>query len=389
MFLLVLIGVAGIFSAKYSSGNPDLYQKQLIWFGLSVVVAIGIQYFSPKYLFIFAYFIYGFLLLSLTYVLLLGSVHMGAKRWIGLGAIQLQPSEIGKLVLVCTLARFYSEGKIIWRDKKKMISGAVLTLVPVFLVFKQPDLGTSLVYIVIYVAVIFSAGMPYFYLLNMFSFLFFVIARSIGIQFFVTSLIVYAIILYKFDTSHFKSILLWFTNLILGISSSFIWERLKPYQKMRILTFMDAEKYSREGGWQIIQSKVAVCNGGFLGEGFLKGSQTQLKFLPEGHTDFIFSVIGEEFGTLGMMIVFVLFLIMIYRFVSIVSNVKNRFYFLMGLGITSIFIYQIFINVGMTVGMTPVTGLPLPFLSYGGSSLLFNMIMVAIMHSIHLHRRDF
>ncbi len=324
---LIVIGLLGIYSAQYNNINPDLYRKQLTWMMIGIPLIFIMQFFSLKSVFNYSYIIYALLVLSLIYVIFFGSVHMGAKRWINLVVIQLQPSEIGKLALVFVLARFYSTRNIDWEKKVPLIYGSIITIIPVFLVFKQPDLGTSLVYIVVYISILFFSGISLFFMLKMFSLLFFIIAFNIGIQFFVTALIIYGLILYKYNKSNINSLLLLGSNIFLGITSSIGWESLRPYQKMRVLTFLNPEKYSREGGWQVIQSKIAIGNGGFIGEGFLEGSQTQLKFLPEGKTDFIFSVIGEEFGFIGITIVLSLFLLMIYRLVKISLNTNNKFYF--------------------------------------------------------------
>ncbi len=389
MTLLVLCGILGIYSAKYHTADKLLYQKQIIWFLLSLFVLFIFQYFSPKLLYDFAYLGYFFLLFMLGAVFLIGVSRMGARRWIGFGSYQIQPSEIGKLVLVIVLARYYCAASHNWKDFKLLIQGGILTLIPFLMVFKEPDLGTSLVYLVIYISILFATGMPLFYLINFVSIPLLIIANGLGIQVFVTLLIIYGIILFKYRINYLIAFSLWLFNLISGISASILWNKLKPYQRMRILTFLDPEKYIRDGGWQVVQSKAAIANGGFSGEGFLAGSQTQLKFLPEGHTDFIFSVIAEEFGTIGVIVILVLFTVLIYRCIAISLMVKNRFYYLTALGITTIFIYQIFINIGMTIGITPVTGLPLPFLSYGGSSLLFNVSMIGVLLSIKYHKRDF
>ena len=386
---LIVIGLLGIYSAQYHTFDPNLYKKQLLWLVIGLIFVFSMQFFSLKIIYNYSYVFYGLLILSFIYIIFWGSFHMGARRWINLGIIQLQPSEIGKLVLVFTLARFYSSRNIDWKKHTPLLIGSALTIVPVLLVFKQPDLGTSLVYIIVFISILFFSGISLFFILKMFSLLFFIIAFNIGIQFFVTALIIYGLILYKYNKNHLNSLILLGINIFLGISSSVAWDSLRLYQKMRILTFLNPEKYSREGGWQVIQSKIAIGNGGFFGEGFLQGSQTQLRFLPEGKTDFIFSVIGEEFGFVGIFIVLSLFSVMIYRSVKISFNTNNKFYFLIGMGITAIFLYQIFINIGMTIGITPVTGLPLPFLSYGGSSLLFNMIMIGVILNIGLNKRDF
>ncbi|MCK5760035.1 MAG: rod shape-determining protein RodA [Candidatus Delongbacteria bacterium] len=387
VILLFSIGLIGIYSASRSTGEDHLIYKQLIWFTTGVGLVVIIQFFSLRYLVVMSNIFYFILILMLLFILLIGSTKMGAQRWFNLGLFQFQPSEIGKFIMICVLASYYSDGKIFWKDKKHIIKGMLLTLIPVFLIFKQPDLGTSFVYIFLFVAIIFSAGVPHYYLLNMFALLIFVVAKGIGMQFFVTALIVYAVVLYKFSKNYSKAAVMWLVCFFTGVGSSLIWSRLKPYQRMRILTFLNPEKFSREGGWQVVQSKVAISNGSLIGEGFTNGSQVQLRFLPEGHTDFIFSVIAEEFGLIGILILFSLFALFIYRLIKITTETHNKFLYLVSSGITALFIFQIVLNIGIAIGIMPVTGLPLPFLSYGGSSLLVNMLMVGVIMNINREKK--
>ncbi|MBN2789723.1 MAG: rod shape-determining protein RodA [Candidatus Delongbacteria bacterium] len=387
VIMLFSMGLLGIYSASRPTGEEGLIFKQLVWFATGIGLVILIQFISLRYLEVMSNVIYGFLVLLLILIFFFGSVKMGAKRWFNLGIFQFQPSEIGKFIMICALASYYSNGKIFWNDKRYLITGLAITLLPAILVFKQPDLGTSLVYIFLFVSIIFAAGVPYYYLLNMFAILLFVIAKGVGIQFFVTSLIIYALILYKFSKNYIKAAIIWFVCFFTGIGSSLIWSRLKPYQKMRLLTFLDPEKFSREGGWQVVQSKVAVSNGNLTGEGFLNGSQVQLRFLPEGHTDFIFSVISEEFGLIGIIILLGLFSLFIYRMIKITIETHNKFLYLVSSGITALFIFQISLNIGIAIGIMPVTGLTLPFLSYGGSAMLVNMIMVGVIISINREKK--
>lgn len=385
---MIVIGLTGIYSAGFSEANTGYFHKQIIWSVLSISVFTFMQAFSPKYLYYITAFLYIVLILTLLLVLGAGTIHMGARRWLHLGGFQFQPSEIGKIILIFTLAKYYSISKVNWENNKYLISGSIITIIPTFLIFKQPDLGTSLVYPIILIAILFGAGIPIFYLVNILSPLLIVISKGVDFQLFITYLIIYGFVLYKYSKSRIKAVLLWCINLLAGFSSTMVWDKLKPYQKSRILTFLNPERYIQTGGWQVVQSKIAVANGSLWGEGFLKGSQTQLKFLPEGHTDFIFSVVSEEFGHFGVIMIFLFSFIMIYRGCVIAFSCKNKFYYLICVGIVSILIYQFFINIGMTIGIMPVTGLPLPLLSYGGSSLLFNMITLGLLHSIYVHRRD-
>lgn len=385
VFLLVIISITAIYSSTWSSVLKELYTKQIIWFISGSVLAYLIFKFSPRYLYDLAYPLYALLIIALISVALFGTVRLGARRWI----FGFQPSEIGKLILLISLARYYSLPNINWKDRSFFANGLILTAVPFLLVFSQPDLGTSLVYIVIYLAVLLAAGLPYFYFFNLICPIFFIVAGSLGPQVFVSALIVYAIFLFKFGSTRIASIFLIASNFLIGISTGVVWNHLKDYQKQRILTFVNPEAYARTGGWQIIQSKIAVGNGGLTGEGFKQGSQTQLEFLPEGHTDFIFSVIAEEWGLIGVLVLFSIFIVMIYRIMQTAGSISNRFYYLICLGIATIFIYQAVINIGMTIGIMPVTGIPLPFISYGGSSMIFNMLMIGIILSIRNHQRSF
>lgn len=385
VFLLVIISITAIYSSTWSSVLKELYTKQIIWFISGSVLAYLIFKFSPRYLYDLAYPLYALLIIALISVALFGTVRLGARRWI----FGFQPSEIGKLILLISLARYYSLPNINWKDRRFFANGLILTAVPFLLVFSQPDLGTSLVYIVIYLAVLLAAGLPYFYFFNLICPIFFIVAGSLGPQVFVSALIVYAIFLFKFGSTRIASIFLLASNFLIGISTGVVWNHLKDYQKQRILTFVNPEAYARTGGWQIIQSKIAVGNGGLTGEGFKQGSQTQLEFLPEGHTDFIFSVIAEEWGLIGVLVLFSIFIVMIYRIMQTAGSISNRFYYLICLGIATIFIYQAVINIGMTIGIMPVTGIPLPFISYGGSSMIFNMLMIGIILSIRNHQRSF
>ncbi|MFA7123583.1 MAG: FtsW/RodA/SpoVE family cell cycle protein, partial [Candidatus Delongbacteria bacterium] len=171
-------------------------------------------------------------------------------------------------------------------------------------------------------------------------------------------------------------------------SSNALWNNLKPYQQTRLLTFLDPEKFSREGGWQVVQSKTAVFNGKLTGMGFMQGSQTQLRFLPEGHNDFIFSVIAEEFGMLGIILLMSAFSYLFYRLTKIVSKTGSRYLYLLGSGITALIAIQTVLNISISVGFMPVTGLPLPFVSYGGTSLIINMFMIGIVISLGKHKKN-
>ncbi|PID27022.1 MAG: rod shape-determining protein RodA [Candidatus Cloacimonadota bacterium] len=387
--ILILIGIIAIYSSGEDLGFPK-YQKQLIWFILGLAGSFIIQFINPKKLMNISIYLYTIMIVSLVAVLFFGTSHMGARRWLNLGFYEIQPSEFGKIILVIVLANFYSKFNIkINRFNFTNFIAAAITLLPVLLIYKQPDLGTSLVYLAIFGVIMFANGLDYFHAFNLFMIIFSIIFKALGYQFFVSYLIVYGFILFKFGKKRINIAALWLINFSIGMGTSFIWDRLKPYQKLRITSFLNPEKHIQKGGWQIVQSKTAIANGGFFGRGINGGSQTQLGFLPEGHTDFIFSVIIEEMGAITGILVLFLFFVIIYRTIMISLKVNNKHYYLLCVGIASIFLYQVFINIGMTIGVMPITGLPLPFLSYGGSSLLFNMVLVALLVNISRNRRDY
>lgn len=379
---LFVIGSVCIYSAGHAKGMEGLVLRQSVWFSVGIFVIILTQYFPMKNLLAVSNALYFVFILLLIAVAIFGSSKMGAKRWIEIGSFQFQPSEIGKFFLICVLSRYYSAGKIHWNDKRVFLTGLFLTGIPALLVLKQPDLGTAVIYFIIFISVIFAAGLPYFYIFNMAVLFTFIFAKTLGYQFFITFLIIYSLILNRYLKRISSLIVLVSCAVLIGFGSEMFWNRLKPYQQSRLMTFLDPEKFSTVGGWQIIQSKAAVSNGGLFGKGFMNGSQTQLRFLPEGHNDFIFSVLSEEFGLWGILILLSVFSYLFYRLVKIVGRTRSRHLYLTGSGIVALLIVQTAMNIFVTLGLLPVTGLTLPFVSYGGTALVINMFMVGVIMSI-------
>jgi rod shape determining protein RodA len=217
---------------------------------------------------------------------------------------------------------------------------------------------------------------------NIFSLTFFVFAKSLGYQLFISSLVFYGAAVFRFSKNKINAFMLLIFALAVSFGSGLIWDNLKPYQKTRIMTFIDPEKFSTEGGWQVVQAKTAVFNGGLTGEGFLKREPDAAQIFPEGHNDFIFSVIAEELGMAGVVILLSAFLLLFYRMSMIVSKVKSRYLYLLGSGVTAMLMFQTVLNIFINIGLMPVTGLTLPFVSYGGSSLVINMLMIGIVTAI-------
>ncbi len=287
--------------------------------------------------------LYVFNLVMLLAVMLFGHTALGAQRWIAIGPIHIQPSEFSKLIMIVSLAGILEPriGKL--NNLKDLAPVALYVAVPFLLVLKQPDLGTSLVFIAIFLGMVFVSGINLKMLFGLF---------AAG-----TALL------------------------------PVMWQFLKEYQKNRIMVFIDPNVDPLGAGYHIIQSKIAIGSGMVFGKGLFEGTQSQLNFLPENHTDFIFAVVGEELGFVGAAFLLVLYLVVLWRGVEIAKGASDMFGRLLAVGITSMLGFHVLVNVGMTMGIMPVTGIPLPLMSYGVSSLTTNIMAVAVLLNINLKRQ--
>lgn len=383
-FALSLIGIFLIFSAKHYSTNPSehhLYLKQILWvlFGLmvgGVVFSVPLRFHE-----VFSYFYYLLAVVCLVLLFLSGTNQFVSARWFRLGWINFQPSEFAKIAFIFALARYLSYTKRPIYSFKWLITVVVLVCLPAALILKQPDLGTSLVFFALFLSMLFWAGVPILFLLVLVSPLLSLIS---GFHWFTWALFFlgFLLVLYHLRPRLIFGGFMVLFNLAVGTVTPLVWNRLHDYQKLRILTFLDPGRDTQGTGYQILQSKVAIGSGGVLGKGFLQGSQTKLAFLPMQHTDFVFTVVGEEFGIIGALVILSLFSFLIARGILIAKKARNTFASFTALGITTIFAFQMLVNVGMVIGVMPVTGLPLPFLSYGGSSMLLSWICVGLLLAI-------
>jgi len=347
VFLVLLLGIISLF-AMYSS-ERGIYsyhtQSHLYRFTAFFLLFIIISFFDISYIYKSAYFFYITILILLFAVDTFGVTSSGSKRWINLFFINLQPSELMKISLIVFLARYYY--KIPSQNVnsiKHIIIPFLSFLIPVYLVVKQPDLGTAVLIAISGLIVIWLTGFRIKYFL--YSFFVIICLTPVGISF------------------------------------------LKPYQKARILTFLNPERDPLGAGYQIIQSKIAVGSGGILGKGFLQGSQSYLDYLPEKHTDFIFTLFSEEFGFLGSLFLLTLYALIIYRIVQIGSQCRNNFARLFCFGYASAFFVYVTVNMSMVLGLLPIVGAPLPIMSYGGSSMLSIMIGLGIVMSCKIHNKE-
>ena len=339
---LIIIGSA----THINTPSDERYwfvQRQGIFAIVDCILVFFMLHFDYKILQRYGNALYIFNIVMLVAVMVLGQSALGAQRWIQIGPITLQPSEFSKIIMIISLATILDKrmGKL--NTFKDLLPVAAYVGLPFLLVMKQPDLGTALVFMAIFFGMIFAAGVNLRLLMIIFG---------------------------------------------AGIACMPIfWHFLKDYQKMRIMVFMDPNVDPLGSGYHIIQSKIAIGSGMLFGKGLFGGTQSQLNFLPENHTDFIFAVIGEELGFIGATFVLILYFIMLYRGSKVANEARDNFGALLAVGITSMLTFHVLVNVGMTAGIMPVTGIPLPLMSYGVSSLTTNLVAVGILLNIYMRRQ--
>jgi rod shape determining protein RodA len=391
MVLLVSIGLLAIYSAVTAYNTPEVlkgnFSKQLIWFMIGVGLMSVVVLVPMKLFFKSAYWLYAVAVVLLIAVLFFGSGR-GSHRWFEFGSIKLQPSELAKIATILAFARFVSTDARNLQQYRDMIIAFAIVFVPGLLIIKQPDLGTSLVIFSLIPPIMFWAGLPPFYIFVMVSPIVTFIS-SFNYYSFLVAILAIGAILYFARRPAKTVIWVLVLNLMAGAFTPALWSRLHDYQRTRVLTFIGLEQDPQGTGYQVNQSKVAIGSGALFGKGWQQGSQTQLRFLPEQHTDFVFSVVGEEFGFLGVAIVLGLFLMMLIRGLQIAAQTKSRFSSLVVVGCVTAVAFHVVINTGMTVGVAPVTGIPLPFLSYGGSALWTNMVLVGLILNVGMRRFEY
>ena len=344
--ILCTIGVFLIYSATsgpYAEVKQGLYIKQIYWIFIGLIAMLLVIRIDYHQLARWSPVLYFFNLLILGYVLYTKTG--GVKRWIRLLGMNVQPSEFTKFCLILLLAQLLKEKKSRDISIKSFIFAFILTLVPTFMILKQPDLGTAILLIPILLAILYISGMRTSWLLGV-----------IGLG--------------------------------MGIGPPFLWLGLKSYQKNRILSFIKPNLDPLGAGYQVTQSKIAVGSGGLWGQGFLCGTQCRLKFIPQHHTDFIFSLLAEEWGLLGSLLTIGTFLFLLLKGFDICSNAKDRLGTIISYAVVITFALHIIINIGMVIGIMPVTGIPLPFISYGGSAMMGNLIAVGLLQNIKMRRFD-
>jgi rod shape determining protein RodA len=344
LMLVLVIGVVNLYSAGFNISSEPLYLKQLRWAFFGFILMVSAFFIDYRLITKYAYFIHAFVVLLLVVVYFVGHVTHGSQRWIAFGPFSFQPSELAKVTVILALTKYFSDNRI--EDKsygiRELIVPFGIALVPFLLIVKQPDLGTALAILLLFGSM----------------------ALFMGVRW--RSLIMTA---------------------VLGILlMPLTWHFLEDYQQERILAFIDPQRDPLGSGYHIIQSIIAVGSGGVGGKGFLKGTQSQLKFLPEQQTDFVFSVFAEEWGFIGAIVLILLFLTLILWGLKVAQHSRDFIGTLIAYGVVMLIFWGVFINIGMVIGIFPVVGIPLPFMSYGGSYLMTLMTAMGLVMNVSMRR---
>ncbi len=389
---LIVIGIIAIYSATQSSvNNSGFYVKQMTFAIIGLVMVVGITYLPPRYISSLSYYAYGLALVLLLLVLVFGRTINGNKSWFYIAGFGIQPSEFAKVATVMAVSNFFYKGD---EDNQKfsitqLLTATGIVLLPAILIKLENDTGTTLVMLSFIIPMFFFAGVSPFLLFAVVTTVAAAVLAFINIYYFAVFLALLILALYFFKKHWLLSAGVFVINVIAGYSVSFFYSKLQPYQQKRIMAVFDPASDPLGSGYNVIQSKVAIGSGGLFGKGFLQGSQTQLRFIPEQWTDFIYCMIGEEFGLLGAGVVILLYGIIIYRLLTNAYLSRNRYMMLACVGFASLFFFHMFINVGMTIGIAPVIGIPLPLVSNGVSSLMSFLLMVGIGMNTYRHKDIF
>jgi len=388
--VLVGIGVLAIFSATYgSTANTDLYLKQLYFGIFGFALMIILSFVPPQYISKVSYLLYLISIILLIAVLFFGKVIKGNKSWFYIGGFGIQPSEIAKFTTILCLANYLSSGADESKDINRpleFLKASAIVLIPFILVLRQPDTGTALVFLSFIIPIFFWVGLSPYFLVGLISFGIIAACAFFGTIYFIIAMVIVAIALLLFKRNYIVTGVLIAVNIVVGLSVPMVFSKLQPYQQKRIMAVFDPSTDPLGSGYNVIQSKVAIGSGGVFGKGFLSGTQTQLKFIPEQWTDFIFCMIGEEFGFIGASVMLILYITIIYKLISNAYLTRSSFLSIACIGFASIVLFHLVINVGMTIGLMPVIGIPLPLMSYGVSSLLSFLVMLGIGMSAYRNR---
>jgi rod shape determining protein RodA len=386
---LVFVGLVSIYSATFDINNAANFHRQALWAGIGFIIMVATSFIPLRTLQRLSISFYFIVLAILMIILVIGSTIKGSKSWFGIGGIGGQPSEFAKITTVLAFASYLSRTDVSISQVKHLSISLCIFAAPMFLILAQPDLGTTIVFFAALLPLLYWAGASNFILIAILVPILAAFGALLGTTQFLIAVAIGAVLLYIFRENRFTVAVAFGITLAIGLSVQVMYERMHVYQQKRISAFLNPEADPLGAGYNVVQSKIAIGSGGFFGKGFLKGTQTQLNYIPEQWTDFIFCVTGEEFGFLGASIVLGLFAALLLHALRVASISKNKFSSLAAIGIMGILGTHTIINTGMSMGLMPVVGIPLPFLSYGGSALVANMMMIGLLMNFYANRKEY
>jgi len=386
---LLSIGVSTIYAVEYNPQNEiqfsmdSSYGRQVIWIIVSLIVGFGLLVIDSKFYTVFSYPIYGLMLLLLLIVLFLGITVSGSTSWIEIEGFRIQPAEFAKFGAALALAKYLSSQGVQMKQFKTKLIAFVIFMQPAFLIILQGDAGSALIFSA-FILVLFREGLPYeFLILGLIAVLLTLLALVINVWLLIILLLLGSLVFIYFQRQNRNLIFVIIglfvmsTGLVLSVDYGFN-EILQPHQRERINVLIGKEYDLKGSAYNLNQSKIAIGSGGIWGKGYLKGTQTQFNFVPEQSTDFIFSTIGEEHGFLGCSVLIGLYLFLLLRLIYLAERQRSKFSRIYGYGVACLLFFHLAINIGMTIGLAPVIGIPFPFISYGGSAILSFTILVFV-----------
>ena len=385
--LLVTLGLISIYSATVDFNSA--FDRQLVFAGVGLVGMLSMFITPLKTLQRFAPVVYAVIVGFLVVVLIIGSTIKGARSWFAFAGLGGQPSEFAKIATLLAVAAWFSKPDVSIGRLKHFLVGIAIFFFPMALILLQPDLGTTIVFFITMLPVLFWIGASNFILVAVILPGVVALGALFGTAEFLVAAIISALILFLLRENTFTAAIAFGVTLAIGLSVQIVYDQLAPYQQKRIATFLNPDADPLGAGYNVLQSKIAIGSGGVFGKGFMQGSQTQLNYIPEQWTDFIFCVPGEEFGFVGAAVVLIAFAVLLFRIIYVAGQSRNTFGGIVAIGAAGFLAVHMIINVGMAMAILPVIGIPLPFLSYGGSALVANMMMVGLVMNVWAHRKEY
>lgn len=396
--MIATIGLIAIYSATLGPVSQflptyiqDNFSRQLMWISISLVALIAIQFTSPRTFQGLSYILYGVCLVLAVITIFAGVEVSGSRSWLSIFGLRLQISEFLKLATILAVANYLTHKRDVSVDNlKTALTTVAIILLPVSLILLQNDTGTAIILLTLVPVVLFWSGLPYGISLLIISPAIVGYFSIIGLPFGILSAVVVTISIFFLQRTKWITI----SSLVLGIfvlvgTEVALQQVLQPHQKARVEAFVNPSLDPQGAGWNVLQAKTAIGSGGFAGKGFMEGTQTQLRFLPEQWTDFVYCVVGEEFGFMGSSLLLILYGLFFLKLLSMAGSHKHPFAQLVIVSVTFIYFAHYLVNIGSATAMLPIMGVPLPFVSYGGSAFLANTVMLAICLNMDLYKRSF